>query len=41
VEFLGGRDERPDLREIEIHGPSLRRQPLVVNQDRALLDRPP
>jgi hypothetical protein len=41
VEFLGGRDERPDLPEIEIHGSSLRRQPLVVNQDRALLDRPP
>jgi hypothetical protein len=39
VQFLGGRDERPDLREIEIHAPSLRRQPLVVNQARALLDR--
>ena len=39
VQFLGGRDERADLREIEIHAPSLRRQPLVVNQARALLDR--
>ena len=40
MQFLGGRDERPDLREIEIHAPSLRRQLLVVNQARALLDRP-
>jgi hypothetical protein len=40
VQVLRGRDERPDLREIEIHASSVLRQPLVVKQAGALLDRP-